>query len=305
MKARLGRVKARLRHLIGRTGINRGFVVRRLIGLGHPRLRELTAKAAEPGLPGVLMRPVMRWVAGGPITVPMGLGGGLRLDMRGIPLSHAHIGSLAFGDLEQSVQEAMKRHLGHGGVFYDIGANVGFFALLAAHMSGIGDGRVYAFEPTRDNAEEIRVNLALNGLGNVDVIEKAVSSAAGTGRLQVVDDQSWSKLLETGAHPFTEEVVDIELVAVDDLVSSGEILPPTVVKIDVEGAELAVLEGMRRTLRQHAPAVICELHGTHREFVAFMRDVGYRVVNLESPAAVELAGASAHALALPVGHPGD
>lgn len=288
-----------MRALVSRTGLNRGFVVRRLVRLGHPRLRDLWLD--QPAW----FRPLARFVSSGAITVPMGLGGGLRLDMRGIPLSHAHIGSLAYGNLEQSVQEAMLRHLGHGGVFYDIGANVGFFALLAGHLSGYGVGQVYAFEPTPDNAEEIRRNVVLNGLPNVTVIEKAVGAEQGIGRLQVVDDQSWSKLIETGEHPFTERVMDIEVVAIDDLVASGEILPPTLVKIDVEGFELPVLEGMRRTLAEHRPAIICELHGTHVEFAAFMREAGYRLINLESTASIEAAGASAHALALPPHHPGD
>lgn len=295
----------RAKHLISRTGLNRGFVVRRMVRLGHPKLRELTAKAAEPGAAGAALRPLLRWLAGGSIVIPMGLGGGLRLDMAGIPLSHAHIGSLAFGNLEQSVQEAMLRHLGRGGVFYDIGANVGFFALLGAHFAGLEAGHVYAFEPTPDNAGEIRRNVALNALSNVTVIERAVAAAAGTGRLQVVDDQSWSKLVETGEHPFTESVIDIELVSIDDLVASREIRPPTVVKIDVEGAEMAVLEGMRATLAAHGPAIICELHGTHVEVAAFLRDAGYRVINLESPEPIESAGSSAHALALPAGHDGD
>ncbi len=133
------------------------------------------------------------------------------------------------------------------------------------------------------------------------VIEKAVGAEAGAGRLQIVDDQSWSKLVETGEHPFTERVVDIEVVAIDDL----DIRPPTVVKIDVEGFELPVLEGMRRTIAEHAPVIICELHGTHVEFAAFMREVGYRLVNLEGPEPIEAAGESAHALALPPGHAGD
>lgn len=288
-----------MRALVARTGFNRGFVVRRLVRLGHPKLRDLWL--AQPWW----FRPLSRWLERGSLTVPMGLGGGLQLDLNGIPLSHAHIGSLAFGNLEQSVQEAMLRHIGRGGVFYDIGANIGFFALLAAHMVGLDAGRVYAFEPTPDNADEIRRNVVLNGLPNVTVIEKAVGAERGTGRLQVVDDQSWSKLIETGEHPFTERVMDIGVVAVDDLVAAGEIEPPTVVKIDVEGFELPVLEGMRRTLAEHRPVVICELHDTHAEFAAFMRDAGYRLVNLEGPASIEEAGASAHALALPPGHPGD
>ena len=74
----------------------------------------------------------------------------------------------------------MVRHLRRGGVFYDIGANLGFFSLLAAHLAGLEEGRVYAFEAAPDNAEAIRVNAALNQIPNVIVIAKAVAGALGT-----------------------------------------------------------------------------------------------------------------------------
>jgi hypothetical protein len=67
-----------------------------------------------------------------------------------------------------------------------------------------------------------------------------------------------------------------------------------------------VLEGMATTLAEHRPAIICELHDTHREFVEHMRGAGYRVVNLEGPGPVEdEASPSAHALALPADAGGD
>jgi FkbM family methyltransferase len=225
--------------------------------------------------------------------------------MRYLPLSHAHLGSIAFGNLETAVQEAMVRRLGPGGVFYDIGANLGFFALFAGHLVGLDQGHVYAFEAAPDNADAIRANASLNGIPNVTVIDKAVSSRSGIGRLQIVDDQSWSKLEEYGQHPYTERTIDVELVAIDDLIRAGAIAPPTAVKIDVEGAEIAVLDGMRETLERHRPAVICELHGTHAEFVAAMKDHGYRLINLEGPGPITEASASAHALALPALDAGD
>jgi FkbM family methyltransferase len=164
---------------------------------------------------------------------------------------------------------------------------------------------VYAFEAAPDNARAIGVNVELNGIPNVTVIDKAVSSRSGTGRLQIVDDQSWSKLEEYGEHPHTERLIDVELVAIDDLLRTGELAPPNLVKIDVEGAEIAVLQGMRETLERYQPAVICELHDTHREFLRAMDGVGYRLINLEGPQPIDEAGASAHVLALPKLDPGD
>jgi FkbM family methyltransferase len=296
----------RIRHAISALGLNRSMLVRRLIRLGHPRLRELRAEAiAGDTLAGRAMGPAVRWIERGVLRVPQGHAGGMAFDMRHLPISHAHIGSIAFGNLESSVQEAMLRHLGKGGVFYDIGANLGFFALLGGHMAGLEEGRVYAFEAAPDNAQAIRDNAHLNGVSNIEVIAKAVSSHTGRGRLQIVDDQSWSKLAEYGEHPFTEEVIDVDLVAIDDLIEAGEIEPPTVVKIDVEGAEIAVLEGMRKTIETHRPAIICELHDTHADFVAAMTAHGYRLINLEGTIPVAQEGASAHALALPPLDPGD
>ena len=64
---------------------------------------------------------------------------------------------------------------------------------------------------------------------------------------------------------------------IDGLLERGELAPPDVVKIDVEGAELLVLEGMRRTLAAHRPALVVELHDTRSAFEAFLAEAGYRI----------------------------
>jgi hypothetical protein len=87
------------------------------------------------------------------------------------------------------------------------------------------------------------------------------------------------------------------VVAIDDLVERGDVPPPDVVKIDVEGSELAVIRGMRRTLERHRPVLICELHETNPEFVAAMRRHGYVVENLDRAVPVAADGPT-HALAL-------
>lgn len=281
-------------------GIDRSTIIRRLMRLGHPRLRELRAAAMSgETLAGRLLAPLVTALERGVLRIPHGRAGGLALNLSHLPISHAHLGSIASGNLETDVQEAMVRHLERGGVFYDVGANVGFFALLAAHLVGLREGHVYAFEPAPENASAIIGNSQLNGIPNITVIAKAVGAQSGHGRLQVVDDQSWSKLEEYGLHPNTEAIIDVELVALDDLVGAGEIRPPTLIKIDVEGAELAVLQGSRTTIAEHRPAIICELHDTHREFLAMVEELGYRAINLTSAVPIEQAPPSAHALALP------
>jgi FkbM family methyltransferase len=299
-------VSQRARTPFSRIGLNRSLVARRVVRLGSRRLYRLQHRADAGGDPAaLLLRYALRWLQGGLLRVPQGHANGLVFDMRYLPIAHAHLGSIASGNLESAVQEAMIRHLGPGDVFFDIGANLGFFSMLGAHLVGFGKGRVYAFEAAPENAEAVARNAGLNLIPNITVIAKAVSSQSGTGRLQVVEDQSWSKLEDYGEHPDTEQVIEVELVSIDELLAAGALPPPTLVKIDVEGAELAVLRGMAHTLERHQPAVICELHGTHREFVELMASHRYRLINLEGTIPVQEEGASAHALALPPGNEGD
>jgi FkbM family methyltransferase len=300
-----------IKRLLIRLGINRSIVATHvvralLLRYGHPRLRKLhldalssrslRARAIVWGVQWLQQRYV---VVRGP-----GHGIRLRLDMGQLPLSHSQLGAIALGTLEVPVQEAMVRHLPVGGVFYDIGANVGFFSLLASRFAG-ASARVYAFEPAPDSAAAIVLNASMNEFENITVIAKAVGARAGTARLQLVDDQAWSVLEDYGRHPGTTSVLEVETVAIDELVRSGELRPPSLVKIDVEGAELAVLEGMRETIAAHHPAIICELHGTHHAFLAAVRELGYRASNLDAATPLDTAGPSVHALALPVDEPGD
>nr|MBA3749059.1 FkbM family methyltransferase [Solirubrobacterales bacterium] len=72
------------------------------------------------------------------------------------------------------------------------------------------------------------------------------------------------------------------------------------VKIDVEGAELDVLAGMARLLRDARPIVVCEMHGRNAEFCAAMEAAGYAVCNLDGPEPVAQAGVNVHALCTPL-----
>ena len=295
----------RIRRPLQRAGLTRSAVIRRVAQVGHPRLRALRAHAMRgDGARARLLRGAFEQLERGTISVPQGHAAGLRFHLRHLTLAHAHLGGIAYGVLETSVQEALVRHLGPGGVLYDVGANLGFFALLGARLAG-PDGHVYALEPAPENAQAIRDHAALNRIENLTVLELAAGAAAGRARLQIVDDRSWSKLEGYGAHPGTERVVEVDVTAIDDLVRDGALRPPTLIKIDVEGAELDVLAGLRETLARHRPAIVCELHGTHAAFAAAMAAHGYRVINLEGTAPIQAAPESEHALALPALDPGD
>jgi FkbM family methyltransferase len=240
------------------------------------------------------------WYGRAPIAVANGPAARMAISTAHLPLDHAHIGSIVRGTLEPAVTEALTRTVRPGHVFYDVGANLGYFTLVAARMVGPA-GRVIAFEPVPWCADAVAANIALNDLRQAEVRAEAVGAATGHSRLRVVRDASQSMLASLSRGADTRDEIDVAVVAVDDLVSAGAIPPPDVMKIDTEGAEILVLEGMRETIARHGPRIVCEIHETNDAFAAFMEDVGYRVTNLGGPWAVTEpeAGSHIHALAEP------
>lgn len=227
-----------------------------------------------------------RWARTDAGTVRAGPARGLRLE-----IGPGKLGYL-LGTNEQAVQNRIAAELSTGDVFYDIGANVGFFTLLAARLVGEG-GVVVAFEPVPESAAAIRRNVAANGFTNVLVREQAAFSRTGTATLEVPDDQVGA-LLTSDAHEGTRSIT-VEVVAVDELVETATIPPPDLVKLDVEGAEVDVLSGMRGVLTSAEPLVLCELHGTETAVRGFFGEIGFEVELIDDGADLDNAHVAAHA----------
>jgi FkbM family methyltransferase len=186
----------------------------------------------------------------GMLTV--GVGAGLRLD------PGASNPAYATGANELPVQQALAQHLLAGGVFYDVGANIGFLTLIGARLVG-PRGRVYAFEPVPANAALVRRNVSLNGFAQVQVVEKALGRHSGRAELALAAYSGGAVLADVGTPPDAAGSISVALASIDDLVEQAGFIPPSLVKIDVEGAELEVLEGMVTTLAKHQPVLLCEV----------------------------------------------
>jgi hypothetical protein len=134
----------------------------------------------------------------------------------------------------------------------------------------------------------------------VTVFANAVGRAAGSVKLALREESTWARLADAST---TGPTLEVPMVAIDDLVESGSIRPPSLVKIDVEGAELEVIEGMRRTLLKHRPVVLCEMHGKNAAYAALMKELHYDVRALESELPLAEAPWDVHALATARGEP--
>ena len=182
------------------------------------------------------------------------------------------------GSYEREKQEHLARLVRPGDVVYDVGANAGYYTLLASRLAGPA-GRVVAFEPVPLNLARLRAHLRLNHVANATVVEAAVSDVEGDARFTTTDCTETGHIAAADPDPHAVGELEVRLVSIDARVAAGEIPPPDVMKIDVEGAELGVLRGAERVLRAHRPRLLVELHTPEmdRECPAFLEALGYDI----------------------------
>lgn len=186
------------------------------------------------------------------------------------------------GTAETEVQEALAACLKHDACFFDVGAHVGVYSLLASRLVG-PKGRVVAFEPDPSNAQLIREHAARNGLRNISVEQVAVWRSEGEVRFLRGGDQKTGKSSRRGAVAdprlamSSGETISVQAVSLDCFAANN--CSPAVIKIDVEGAECEVLEGATGLLARERPTLICEVHTAEAAaFIAeFLPARGYSI----------------------------
>ena len=237
------------------------------------------------------LRPLGPVLQRGELSLLGGAGVRLRLNAATFEPWGAQALAVLTGTHEVQVQEALRRSVERGDVVWDVGANIGAFSLLAARAVG-PSGRVVAVEPDAACAAAAGDNAARHAIDWIEVHQVAAAARTGETELIVVGDSLWSRLASVGDHELAIARRTVLGYALDDLPA----LPPALVKIDVEGAELEVLAGMRRLLAQVRPVIVCEMHGKNGAFCDAMDAAGYDVVNLDGPQPVRRAGGNVHAL---------
>lgn len=164
---------------------------------------------------------------------------------------------------------------------YDIGANTGLYTLFAAKKCH--QGHVIAFEPYQPNLDSLYRDIERNDLDNVTVVETALSDAVGEIEFNQPDEADigfGSSSIDVGDADSTETV---PTTTGDQLVADGEIPPANVVKIDVEGAETLVIEGMTNTLsNSDCRAVFCEVHLPGHDIRPSIEDFGVSPSDLQA-----------------------
>ncbi|HEX2204794.1 MAG TPA: FkbM family methyltransferase [Longimicrobium sp.] len=197
---------------------------------------------------------------------------------------------------------------------FDVGANKGLTSLLMASVMGEG-GEVVAFEASEASCAVVRENARLNGLeGRIRIVNAVVAERSGIMIDFFAEGTSAGSSIIEGYLGHRTGLARVTL-AIDDYVAqTGKV--PQLLKVDVEGAERRVIEGMRETLRRHGPAVQLELHTlpdrtlseNAADILPLLDEAGYRMVYLRTredirDVAVLGARGRCHVLLLPAGVP--
>ena len=164
--------------------------------------------------------------------------------------------------LEPGTRRVISKLLTPGMTFVDVGAHIGLLTLPAARAVGSG-GKVLAIEPVPLSFALLNHTVAINGmLDRVATIRAAAGTNKSRSKFYVTDILGHSSFFQPGQTTEPAIEIEVDVLPIDDLVHPGERVD--LVKIDVEGAELAVLDGMTRIIAENPHlAIIAEYGPTH------------------------------------------
>lgn len=217
-------------------------------------------------------------------------------------VAHGGPGALIYfaGASEPDVTELIRKLLKPGMVFVDVGAHLGEYTVLAAKILS-GSGYVHAFEPRPDIFEILKQNIELNHCRSAKAYSYALWCKSDSYDFEVTPEPSVSALRPGGVTAPETGHITVRAVTLDDLFSRSPLAKPNLIKVDVEGAELQVLQGATSLLtlpQPEAPALIFEYGPENSkrfgysssEILVFLRELGYSIYTCLNSRFVRLDG---------------
>jgi len=188
--------------------------------------------------------------------------------------------------------KSLVNELENDDVFWDVGAHFGIYSVLASNI--VDDDNIYTFEPNPDSREIISENFELNNIGG-NLMEYALSNQSGEIELERIGTDSSGRAainVNKSLEEYSEyrDSVSVQQIRGDELISQ-DVRPPDVMKLDVEGAEGFVLEGLQNMLENDiCRTIYFELHTpsesgqsiedygfSEKEIIGMMEKTGYRI----------------------------
>jgi len=236
-------------------GVRAGRAIKRIVG------RDTTLRILRGSLKG------KKWIAGAGISQVLGLE-------------------------RERYTDRFQASVLKGSVVYDVGAQVGWYTLLASDLVG-PRGKVVAYEPLPSVLRYLKSNVEVNHCANVQIVEAAASDEDGTAEFFAKEDGSLGSLSPI----YGPDKIMVKTVKIDSLVKNEVVPAPDFIKMDVERGEVAALKGAESTLVERAPMLFLETHGydTCVDCHNLLSSFGYEVERF--PGSGTLVALKPHALA--------
>jgi FkbM family methyltransferase len=157
---------------------------------------------------------------------------------------------------EPLTTQLVKEFLKPGMNVVDIGGNLGYYALLAAQSIG-GKGRVIAIEPVASNFAQLSRNIEANGCHNVFLHNIAIGPSNGAACMYIGKKSNWHTLHPV---PWQAKRITVPISTLDFLLKQHHLPSVDLVRMDLEGYEIKVIDGMLATIEKYSPRLLVELH---------------------------------------------
>ena len=199
-----------------------------------------------------------------------------------------------FPQYEEPIRKYIGKTLRSEDVFIDVGANVGYYTMIASQIVG-PKGKVYAFEPEASNFDRLTRHIRINRFSNVYAYHGAVGAKPGRTKLYLNPlnegghsfhkhrrffDSGRSISIEAGVKKFPDFKFEeeVEVVPLSSFVKDKKIQRINLLKIDVEGAQMEVIKGMLEILnKQKVAGIICELNKSDSDLIKMLNEREYRI----------------------------
>lgn len=183
------------------------------------------------------------------------------------------------GDYEPELANWLKSKMAQDYSFIDVGANAGYFSLLAAKFATDPSQRIIAIEPVAENLKQIKRHIEWNHYPRIEVLPFVIADRDRMVEFSNSSNLAANTYAESSSLHKNYPKVSLAAKSLDSICEDIK-LKKFVLKIDVEGAELDVLKGARNVLVTHQPEIILATHECHvknveQDCLDFLKSVGY------------------------------
>jgi len=174
------------------------------------------------------------------------------------PAEHIQQQLFWYGYYEKELGDLIKKVLRPGDVFLDIGANIGYFSLLVSN--NVPNARVISFEPVQYLFQKLEENISVNNIKNIMAIKAAAGEIDEEKEIFISGSDNLGMSSFQQPENYSGKKEKVKVVRIDDWFHTSHLSKVDVIKLDVEGSELAALKGMNDILTQFKPLLIIEIN---------------------------------------------